>query len=129
MPRNRALLLAATAFIAMPSALHAQVSGSWVGGSFGSWSTGSNWSSNPLFPTGGGYATFKDYTALIPLDIGSVTLNGMIFDSRGDYTIGSFSSGQIRSLGSSISIDVPTSKLNKPGRLITQADVDKFLKG
>lgn len=39
------------------SAALGQVSGSWVGGSSGSWSNAANWSSNPQFPSGGGAAT------------------------------------------------------------------------
>lgn len=39
------------------SAALGQVSGSWVGGSSGSWSNAANWSSNPQFPSGGGVAT------------------------------------------------------------------------
>ena len=56
--RRACLLAAATASMGLSTAARAQVSGSWVGGSFGSWSVGANWSSNPAVPSGGGYALF-----------------------------------------------------------------------
>jgi autotransporter-associated beta strand protein len=39
------------------SSLRAQVNGTWIGDS-GSWTNVTRWTSNPLFPTGGGVATF-----------------------------------------------------------------------
>jgi autotransporter-associated beta strand protein len=114
--RKRIAQLAGVVLTASHSIVTAQVSGSWVGPSFGSWTTGANWSSNPLVPGGGGYATFKGYTSSIVVDSGSVLLNGLVFDSRGDYSIGTFSGNQLRGSGASLSIDVQASKLNKPGR-------------
>jgi hypothetical protein len=57
--RNRLLLATAlAATLGTPAPGHGQVSGSWINLDNGSWSIGSNWSSNPLYPDGGGTASF-----------------------------------------------------------------------
>ncbi|WP_428938786.1 beta strand repeat-containing protein [Fontivita pretiosa] len=47
---------------------YAQVSGSWISLSGGSWSVGANWSSNPAYPDSGGVATIGVGSVLIRLD-------------------------------------------------------------
>jgi len=112
--RRAFLLAAATASMGLTVAARAQVSGSWVGASLGSWSVPTNWSSNPGVPNNGGYAMFAGYTANVVQDVSTLNLNGLSFDSRGDYTI-SNAGFQLRSFGSTLSIDTPSSRLNKPG--------------
>jgi fibronectin-binding autotransporter adhesin len=55
-----------------------QVSGTWINLVSGTWSNGSNWTSNPLFPDGGGIATIEPGGIAIRLDT-PVTLGGISF--------------------------------------------------
>src|SRR5262245_18881198 len=58
---KKRLLLATVGAAALRAACmsHAQVSGTWLNSGNGTWGNISNWSSNPLYPDGGGIATFS----------------------------------------------------------------------
>src|SRR5262245_9681932 len=64
-----------------------QVSGSWASLNPGSWSVGSNWSSNPLYPDGGGTATVGVGT-FISFDT-NVSLGRLVFAGRSTIQGGS----------------------------------------
>ena len=90
--KARATRVMALAAILASRGAAAQVSGSWIVDSDGSWSTPANWSSNPLFPDGGGSASFglfPSYSATrnITLDLPNVTLSSLTFDSEIRYLL------------------------------------------
>src|SRR5947207_10200218 len=73
----------------------AQVSGTWIGPTSGSWTIGTNWTSNPDFPANGGTATFADVGAQAAvLGGGTLTLSALRFDSvaQVDIATSSFNS-------------------------------------
>jgi autotransporter-associated beta strand protein len=78
--RRRALRAIAAAVCGLTAAAQGQVSGSWVSLTGGSWSVGSNWSSNPLFPDGGGTATVGIGNVALRVDV-PITLDRVLFQS------------------------------------------------
>jgi autotransporter-associated beta strand protein len=88
---GRALRAIAAAACAIGTPVMAQVSGSWVSLTGGTWSGGSNWSSNPLFPDGGGTATIGVGNISIQLNP-NVTLGQLTFKpGRGSIIVGTTS--------------------------------------
>ncbi|HEY7090321.1 MAG TPA: autotransporter-associated beta strand repeat-containing protein [Tepidisphaeraceae bacterium] len=83
--------LAGAAVLSLSATGYSQVSGSWITLGGGSWSVGSNWTSNPLFPDGGGTATVSVGDASIRLDT-NVTLGRIAFQpGRGSSILGTSS--------------------------------------
>src|SRR5262245_33663557 len=94
MRRTIRLATAAASVVGFCCASHAQVSGSWLNPYGGSWLDGSNWSSNPLFPDGGGVATFGPNTwnqAAVTLGSSTVSLSQVVINSPARF----FLSGSI----------------------------------
>jgi fibronectin-binding autotransporter adhesin len=69
-----------------PLTLRAQISGSWVNSGSGAWGNGANWSCAPLFPDGGGTATFdrNNVEATLGAD---VSLSAIRFDTPGTISL------------------------------------------
>lgn len=67
--RGLCVRLLAAGLLAAPGIVGAQVSGTWVNPSGGNWSDGWNWSSNPLYPTAGGVATFPSNDAVMSINL------------------------------------------------------------
>src|SRR5438552_6286467 len=88
----RYILASAIVPLAASRTILAQTSGSWIVDADGSWSIGSNWSSNPLTPGSGGIATFGTFSSLsgqriVTSDPANITVGGLTFDSEARYLI------------------------------------------
>src|SRR5258708_5860762 len=91
---RRSVLIAAAGGIVLGYAASApaQVSGSWINPSGGSWSNGANWSCGPLYPDNVGVATFggdagsstSAYTSITP-PVGGITLDTLVLEGTRSY--------------------------------------------
>lgn len=75
---------------ALATACHAQVSGTWINPYGGSWLDPTNWDSNPLYPGGGGVATFsptKWNSVNVNTGIASIVLSQVTINSPAKYSI------------------------------------------
>lgn len=100
--RNRKLFGGLSITLLVANAAAAQIAGSWVGEPIGTWTTGTNWSSNPLYPDNAGTATFPGqpvFNSSITLAT-QVTLGGLLFNGNSPWTIDS-TAGTIQFAGSS----------------------------
>jgi autotransporter-associated beta strand protein len=109
------------ALLSATASVHAQVAGTWVGPSTGSWSVGANWSSDPLYPSGTGSNSFLNGGTAIfnsgPVDVvfdTNVTLGLIRFNTTSQINISSLN---FRSLTFSAPalIEVPLYKQSAPG--------------